>query len=124
MFKLIWLIRDRNYWKQRSESLEAKLDTERAANRAHEDQILSRFVSLHGVVGVEAREPEKSAPKQTPHTPDDFEQVIKGLNGYDRAMLEMYEEEGLARGIALGQIHKDFYQEHVLGRQRIEEVPQ
>ena len=57
MFKLIWLIRDRNYWKQRAEALEAKLDHERDRNREHEDQILSRFVTLHGVVGVEARQP-------------------------------------------------------------------
>lgn len=123
MFKLIWLIRDRTYWKQRAEALEEKLDLERAANRAHEDEILSRFVSLHGVVGVEARQPEP-VKKSVPHQPEDMESALTNLNEYQRAMLTLYEEEGAAKGYDAGRIHQDFYQEHILGRQRIVEVPQ
>ena len=126
MFKLIWLIRDRNYWKRRSELHEAKLDRERQVNRAHEDEILSRLVSLHGLVGVPAREPEKKIAAPVPHVLVNFEQALKreNLSEYDRAMLDIYEEAGAAKGIDVGRIHQDFYEEHILGRQRIEEVPQ
>jgi hypothetical protein len=124
MFKLIWLIRDRSYWKARAESLEAKLDAERAANRAHEDEILSRFVTYAGVIGVEARQPEKQIAKPKPPAPVDVESTFKNLSEYDRAILQMYEDEGSARGFDIGKIRQDFYQEHILGRQRIEEVPQ
>lgn len=124
MFKLIWLIRERSYWKRRAEALEVKLDHERERNREHEDQILSRFVTLHGVVGVEARQPEAPIKKSAPHQPLDMERSLKNLNEYQRAMLSLYEEEGLARGLEIGRIHQDFYQEHVLGNSRIETVPQ
>jgi hypothetical protein len=124
MFKLIWLIRERTYWKKRAEGLEAKLDHERERNREHEDQILSRFVTLHGVVGVEARQPESQTNKVAPHQPPDMESAIKNLSPFHKAMLEMYEEEGAAHGIEMGRIHQDFYQEHILGNPRVEEVAQ
>lgn len=124
MFKLIWLIRERSYWKRRAEALEAKLDRERERNREHEDQILSRFVTLHGVVGVEARQPEAPIKKLVPHQPQDMESALSNLNEYQRAMLQLYEEEGAAKGFDIGRIHQDFYQEHVLGNSRVEMVPQ
>lgn len=124
MFKLIWLIRDRNYWKRRAEALEVKLDHERERNREHEDQILSRFVTLHGVVGVEARQPETPMKKPEPHKPVNMEAALHNLNEYQRAMLTLYEEEGAAKGYDRGRIHQDFYQEHILGNPRIEMVPQ
>lgn len=123
MFKLIWLMREVNRLRRRCELLETKLDHERERNRAHEDEILSRFVSLHGVVGIEARQPE--APKKPqPHQPVNMEESLRNLNEYQRSMLTLYEEEGLARGMQIGQIHRDFYQEHILGNPRIEMVPQ
>ena len=124
MFKLIWLIRDRSYWKRRAEALEAKLDHERERNREHEDQILSRFITLHGLVGVEARQPDTPVQKPEPYQPRDMEAALRNLNEYQRSMLTLYEEEGLARGMQIGQIHQDFYQEHILGNSRIEMVPQ
>lgn len=124
MFKLIWLILEVNRLRRRCESLEEKLDRERERNREHEDQILSRFVTLHGVVGVEARQPEQPIKKPTPHQPVDMESAIKNLSPYQRSMLAMYEEEGQALGLDLNRIHSDFYQEHILGMQRITEVPQ
>ncbi len=124
MFKLIWLIRDRNYWKRRAESLEAKLDQERAANRAHEDEILSRFVSLHGVVGVEARQPTSHPMQPAPHKQPNMETALRNLNEYQKSKLALYEEEGMALGMDLGQIHHDFYREEILGIPRVEEVAQ
>lgn len=123
MFKLIWLIRDRNFWKQRCERLEEKFDREREANRAHEDEILSRFVTLHGTVGVEAREPE--AVKQArakAFEPPDMETAFKNLNGDQKATLEMYEQDGLEQGLTLREIHNEYFQREILGRQQIEEV--
>lgn len=123
MFKLIWLIRENIHLKRRAELLEAKLDAERDRNRAHEDELISRIVTLAGTVGVEARQPEMPK-KPSPLPSQDMATVMKDLSPYQRGLLQLYEEEGIARGYSIQQIHNDFYQEHVLGQQRMVEVPQ
>lgn len=127
MFKLIWLIREVNRLRRRCEALEGKLDHERERNREHEDQILSRFITLHGVVGVEAREasePKTHPMRPAPHKQPNMETALKNLNPYQKSKLELYEEEGLALGMEIGQIHHDFYREEILGIPRVEEVAQ
>jgi hypothetical protein len=115
MFKLIWLIRDRNFWKDRAESLEAKLESERTANRRYEREITSRILTLRGQVGIsQPAAPEKKV--EPPKAPPITEETVRNLTQQQQEDLTMYLDDADKAGIPHGQAWNDFFQSEFLSK--------
>lgn len=121
MLKLIWLIRDRHYWKDRAESLEKKIESERSANRRYEREITSRMLTLYGQPGI-AQEKPPAAPFEFPQTPALTETAIRSLSPQQQEDLSMYLEDAEKTGVPKGQAWNDFFQREVLSKMGTEEL--
>lgn len=113
MFKFIWLIRDRNEWKRRSESLETKLENERAANRRYEREITSRMLTMAGQVGIAQPDPPK-AKIPALSIPQPSEQSFNALTPQQQEDWSMYLEDAERNGVKPNQAWSDFYHSVVL----------
>lgn len=114
MFKFIWLIRDRNYWRTCAESFEKKLDSERVANRRYEREMVSRIVTMTGQMGIQ-QEALISKKAQSPPIPvQPTQEIVNSLTPQQQEDLTMYLEDAERNGKTQNEGWRDFYQNHIL----------
>ena len=126
MLKLIWLIRDRNEWKRRAASLEAKLEAERSRQDRFAREVVSRFATISGAMGIapEAK-PRKEIPASPePATPQSIGDFIRNLPNDMADTLETYFEDARANGINENQAFSDFFNREYLSKMPILESDQ
>lgn len=121
MLKLIWLIRDRNEWKRRAESLEERFEKERTSNRRYEREMTSRMLTMAGQMGIaQEKVVEPKVPQVLPPIPPQpTASVLGDLTPMQAATWEMYKEDAQNVGLTENQAWQDFFQREILSKMTI-----
>ena len=121
MFKFFWLIRDRNFWRDRSLSLESKLEKETERNRRFEREMVSRWMTFMNQPGIAQPDLPKQPAKPVEIPKQPTENILSGLSPQQLEDWEMYLADAKANNIGEGQAWLDFWNREVLGQQTIQD---
>ena len=121
MFKFFWLIRDRNFWRDRSLSLESKLAAEIERSRRYEREMISRWMTFAGQPGIAQPDLPKQPAKPIEIPKQPTETILSGLSAQQLEDWEMYLADAKANNIGEGQAWLDFWNREVLGQQTIQD---